>query len=78
MRYFSQDIEDLFDLGKSTTDRSIRSQAYLDIVDIIVNRDVPMVKLQSMPRFFAANEHVKDAYVSPKGYWNAKDWTWSN
>jgi len=78
MRYFSQDIEDLFDLGKSTTDRAIRSKAYLDIVDIIVNRDVPIVKLQSMPRFFAANEHVKDAYVSPKGYWNAKDWSWSN
>jgi peptide/nickel transport system substrate-binding protein len=78
MRYFSQDIEDLFDLGKSTTDRSIRSKAYLDIVDIIVNRDVPLVKLQSMPRFFAANEHLKDAYVSPKGYWNAKDWAWSN
>ena len=47
-------------------------------VDIVVNKDTPFVKLQSMPRFFAANEHVQNAYVSPKGYWNAKDWTWKD
>jgi ABC-type transport system substrate-binding protein len=67
MRYFSQDIEDLFDLGKSTTDRSIRAKAYLDIVDIIVNRDVPLVKLQSMPRFFAAKRAPKGRVREPQG-----------
>ena len=76
MRYFSEDIEVLFDKGKSTTDRAVRAQAYNDIVDIIVNRDVPIVKLQSMPRYFAANQHIQGGFVSPKGYWNAKDWWW--
>ena len=76
MRYFSEDIEVLFDKGKSTTDRTVRAQAYNDIVDIIVNRDVPIVKLQSMPRYFAANQHIQGGFVSPKGYWNAKDWWW--
>ena len=70
------DIEVLFDNGKTTNDRSIRAKAYLDVVDIIVNRDVPIVKLQSMPRFFAANRHIRGGLVSPKGYWNAKDWWW--
>ena len=76
MRYFNPEIERLFDEGKSTSDRAIRAEAYRQIVDIIVNQDVPIVKLQSMPRFFAANRHVQGGYVNPKGYWNAKDWTW--
>ena len=78
MRYFNPEIEVLFDQAKNTTDRSVRAEAYRKIVDIVVNKDTPFVKLQSMPRFFAANEHVQNAYVSPKGYWNAKDWTWKD
>ncbi len=76
MRYFNPEIERLFDEAKSTSDRAIRSELYRQIVDIVVAQDVPFVKLQSMPRFFAANRHVQGGYVNPKGYWNAKDWTW--
>ena len=76
MRYYNPEIERLFDEAKSTSDRAVRSELYRQIVDIIVNQDVPIVKLQSMPRFFAANRHVQGGYVNPKGYWNAKDWTW--
>ena len=76
MRYYNPEIERLFDEGKSTSDRAIRAEVYRQIVDIVVNQDVPIVKLQSMPRFFAANRHVQGGYVNPKGYWNAKDWTW--
>ena len=76
MRYYNPEIERLFDEAKSTTDRNIRAEAYRNIVDIVVNQDVPLIKLQSMPRFFAAGEVVQGGYVSPKGYWNAKDWSW--
>ena len=76
MRYFNPEIERLFDEAKSTSDRAVRSELYRQIVDIVVAQDVPFVKLQSMPRFFAANRHVQGGYVNPKGYWNAKDWTW--
>ena len=76
MRYYNPEIERLFDEGKSTSDRAVRAEVYRQIVDIVVNQDVPIVKLQSMPRFFAANRHVQGGYVNPKGYWNAKDWTW--
>ncbi len=76
MRYYNPEIERLFDEAKSTSDRAVRSELYRQIVDIVVNQDVPLVKLQSMPRFFAANRHVQGGYVNPKGYWNAKDWTW--
>ncbi len=76
MRYYNPEIERLFDEAKSTSDRAIRSELYRQIVDIVVNQDVPLIKLQSMPRFFAANRHVQGGYVNPKGYWNAKDWSW--
>ena len=76
MRYFNPEIERLFDEAKSTSDRAVRAELYRQIVDIVVAQDVPFVKLQSMPRFFAANRHVQGGYVNPKGYWNAKDWTW--
>jgi peptide/nickel transport system substrate-binding protein len=76
MRYYNPDIERLFDEAKSTTDRNFRAENYRKIVDIVVNQDVPLIKLQSMPRFFAARDVVGGGYVSPKGYWNAKDWSW--
>ena len=76
MRYYNPEIERLFDEAKSTSDRAVRAELYRQVVDIIVNQDVPLIKLQSMPRFFAANRHVQGGYVNPKGYWNAKDWTW--
>ena len=76
MRYYNPEIEELFDAAKSTSDRAVRAELYRQIVDIVVAQDVPFVKLQSMPRFFAANRHVQGGYVNPKGYWNAKDWTW--
>ena len=76
MRYYNPEIERLFDEAKSTTDRSFRAENYRKIVDIVVNQDVPLIKLQSMPRFFAARDVVQGGYVSPKGYWNAKDWSW--
>ena len=75
MRYYNPEIERLFDEAKSTTDRAVRAEAYRQIVDIMVNQDVPLIKLQSMPRYFAAGQAVQGGYVNPKGYWNAKDWT---
>ncbi len=74
MRYYNPEIERLFDEAKSTSDRAVRADLYRQIVDIVVNQDVPLIKLQSMPRYFAANSRVQNGYVNPKGYWNAKDW----
>ena len=75
MRYRNQRVEDLFDLGKGTADREQRKQYYKEIVEIIVQQDVPFIKIQTNPRFFAVSDRLQDSYVSPKGYWNSRDYT---
>jgi len=75
MRYRNQRIEDLFDLGKGATDRQERKGYYKEIIDIVVNQDVPLIKIQSMPRFYGVSDRVQNAHVSPKGYWNSRDYT---
>ena len=77
MRYRNQRVEDLFDLGKATLDRELRKQYYAEIVDIVVNQDVPLIKLQTNPRFFGVSDRLQDSYVSPKGYWNSRDYTFA-
>jgi peptide/nickel transport system substrate-binding protein len=74
MGYFNPRIEELFDAGKATLDREERSEIYKEIVEIVIQEDIPLVKIQTMPRFAAANEHVQNAYVSPKGYFHFKDY----
>ena len=78
MRYRNQRVEDLFDLGKGTTDRQARKGYYKEIIDIVVNQDVPLIKIQSMPRFYGVSERVQDAHISPKGYWNSRDYTFAS
>ena len=75
MGYYDTEIERLFDEGKSTSDRAVRKRAYTAIVKKVVFDDVPLIKVNSRPIFWAANEKVQDAYVNPQGYWNATDWT---
>jgi peptide/nickel transport system substrate-binding protein len=75
MGYFNQDIEDWFDAGKSTTDRDVRQGIYKQIIEKVVLEDVPLVKIQTLPVFDAANQHIEGAHVSPKGYFNFKDFT---
>jgi len=74
MGYHNPKIEDLFDQGKSTSDREVRKGIYKDIIETVVFDDVPLVKIQTMPRFAAANMRIQDAHVSPKGYFHFKDY----
>ena len=74
MRYFNQEVEDLFDAGKSTLDREKRKEIYTRIVDIVANEDVPLIKIQTMPGLYASNEKIKSGYVSVRGYWNSMDY----
>ena len=75
MRYYNPVVEDLFDKGKSTLDWEERKKFYTEIVKIVVE-DVPIIKLQTKPLFSAANDHIRDAYISPKGYFNYNDYIW--
>ena len=75
MRYRNQRVEDLFDLGKGTTDRVVRKQYYAEIVDIMINQDVPLFKIITNPRFYGVSDRIQDSYISPKGYWNSRDYT---
>ena len=75
MGYYNQDIERLFDAGKATSNRAERKRIYNDIIRKIVFEDVPLIRYSHNPIFWAANERVQDAYVTPKGYVNFTDWT---
>lgn len=74
MRYFNQEVEDLFDAGKSITDRDERRTIYTRIVDIVANEDVPLIKVQTMPGIYASNGKIERGYVSVRGYWNSMDY----
>ena len=75
MGYDNPEIEDLFDAGKATLDPDERRAIYTQIVEIVVFDDVPLINIQSMPRFAAANDKIQNAHVSPKGYFHFKDFT---
>ena len=75
MGYHNPQIEDLFDAGKSTLDQAERKAIYKQIMEIVIWDDVPTIKIQTLPRFAAANYHIQNAYVSPKGYFSFKDYT---
>ena len=74
MRYYNPEIEALFDEGKSTLDKTVRKPAYARIVDIVINEDVPLIKLQSMPRFYAANMKMRNSQMTPNGYLDFRAW----
>ena len=76
MRYYNAEIEELFDRGKSTLDKAVRKPAYARVVDIVVNEDVPLIKIQSMPRFYAANLKMQNAPMTPNGYLDFRAWNY--
>jgi peptide/nickel transport system substrate-binding protein len=75
MGYDNPQIEELFDAGKSIVDRDQRTGYYNQIMEIVIHDDVPLVKIQTMPRIAAANDHIQGAHMSPKGYFHYKDYT---
>ena len=76
MRYYNAEVEELFDKGKSTLDKAVRKPAYARVVDIVVNEDVPLIKIQSMPRFYAANLKMQNAPMTPNGYLDFRAWNY--
>jgi ABC-type transport system substrate-binding protein len=76
MRYFNQQVEDLFDQGKATADREERKKIYEDLMNIAILDDTPLVKLKSMEIKWAANKKVEGLTILPKGYPNFFDWKW--
>ena len=76
MRYFNQQVEDLFDKGKATADPEARKQIYEEIMDIAILDDTPLVKLKTMEIKWAANKKVEGFTILPKGLPNFFDWKW--
>ncbi len=66
-RFYDAEIEKLFKQGLQTLDRDKRIEIYKDIVDRIHFGEIPVVKLQTMPRFMGASYKVKDLLVTPQG-----------
>jgi ABC-type transport system substrate-binding protein len=76
MRYFNQQVEDLFDKAKATADREERKKLYEQLMDIAILDDTPLVKLKTMEIKWAANKKVQGLTILPKGYPNFFDWKW--
>ena len=74
MRYFNQEVEDLFDQGKATDDPEERKRIYEQIMDIAILDDTPLVKLKTMEIKWAANQKVENFALLAKGYPNFYDW----
>ena len=66
-RFYDPEIEKLFKAGLQTLDRDKRIEIYKEIVDRIHFGEIPVVKLQTMPRFMGATYKVKDLLVTPQG-----------
>lgn len=65
-RYFNEEVEELFDAGKSTADREERKEIYRQIQEILLD-EVPATKVASVFRASAANESVSGLYTNPRG-----------
>jgi len=76
MGYYDPEVEAWFDLGKSTSDRAIRKDAYNKIVQKVLIDDVALIKSSSRLRFNAASDKIVGAHNLPAGHWNTLDWTW--
>lgn len=76
MGYHNTRVEELFDKGKSSTDREERKKIYEEIMKITMLDDTPVAKIQTMTLAWAANDNVQGFYLYPKGYPNWLDWTW--
>lgn len=76
MRYFNQEVEDLFDQGKAIADPEERKLIYEQIMNIAILDDTPLVKLKTMEIKWAANRNVEGFSLLPKGYPNFYDWRW--
>jgi peptide/nickel transport system substrate-binding protein len=66
-RFYDPEIEKLYKAGLSTLDRDKRIEIYNEIVQAIHFGEIPVVKLQTMPRFMGASYKVKDLLVGPRG-----------
>ena len=66
-RFYDPEIEKLYKAGLSTIDREKRIEIYNEIVQHIHFGEIPVVKLQTMPRFMGASYKVKDLLVGPRG-----------
>jgi ABC-type transport system substrate-binding protein len=67
-RFYDPEIEKLFTAGLRTLDRDERREIYKEIVQRIHFDEIPVVKLQTMPRFMGASDKVQGLLVTPAGY----------
>ena len=51
-----------------------RKEIYKKIVEIVILQDMPLIKVQAMPRYAASNYHVQGGYVNAKGYFAFTDY----
>jgi peptide/nickel transport system substrate-binding protein len=66
-RFFDPELEVLFKRGLQTLDRDKRIEIYKEIVERIHFGEIPVIKLQTMPRYMGATYKVKDLLVTPQG-----------
>lgn len=76
MRYFNQEVEDLFDQGKATADVEECKKIYEEIMNIAILDDTLLVKLKTMEIKWEANTKVEGFSLLHKGYPNFYDWRW--
>jgi peptide/nickel transport system substrate-binding protein len=69
MGYFNQEVEDLFDQGRSETDQAKRTAIYEKIIRKGFLEDAPLIKMQSIEIQWAANKNVQ-LPVLPQGSGN--------
>ncbi|MBI3979265.1 MAG: ABC transporter substrate-binding protein [Chloroflexi bacterium] len=69
MGYFKQEIEELFDQGRSETDKAKRIAIYDKIMKVAVLGDIPLIKMQSIEIQYASSKKVQMA-LHPQGYPN--------
>ncbi len=76
MGYYDAQVEEWFDLGKSTSDQAIRKDVYNKIVNKVLIEDVALIKSSSRLRFNAASDKVVGATNLPAGHWHTLEWSW--
>ena len=67
-RFYDPEIEKLFTAGLRTLDQVERREIYKEIVQRIHFDEIPVVKLQTMPRFMGASDKIQGLLVTPAGY----------
>ncbi len=77
MRYYNEQVEELFNEGKATTDAEERKRIYEEIMDIAILDDTPLVKLKTMQIFWAANQNVQNFALLPNGLPNLRTYSFA-